>query len=266
MSNLAGLTGYRGNNVRVEAVLDRGKWSILGWMTPIVGLLLIFWFSWLRVDLSSGQPICEGHVGEIYGDAQVGQTFAAPYSGLYRVDVLLLTYRRINTHDLVFHLKKSPKDEEDLLKVTINAHEIKDGAYFGFTFPRIPGSAGKTFFFYLDSPGSVPGDAITVCSKGGETYAKGTAYLNGSPMKRDLTFVAHYRPGLWETTNVVLDRLVENKPSIWGDWRLYLYLVFLYLVLISLLVGRIMEAGLSEQGMAQETDRQLEVSQRDGSV
>jgi len=81
-----------------------------------------------------------------------------------------------------------------------------------------------------------------------------------------LTFVAHYRPGLWEITNVVLDRLVENKPSIWGDWRLHLSLAFLYIALLGLLFGRIMEAGLSEQGMAPEADRQLEVSQRDGSV
>jgi len=232
----------------------------------MVGLLLICWFSWLKVDLSSGQPICEEHVGEIYGDTQVGQTFAAPYPDLYRVDVLLLTYGRINTEDIVFHLKTSPKDEEDLLKVTINAREVTDGAYFGFTFPRIPDSAGKSFFFYLDSPESVPGDAITVGSKDGDSYTKGTAYVNGSPRERDLTFVAHYRPGLWEITNVVLDRLVENKPSIWGDWRLHLSLAFLYIALLGLLFGRIMEAGLSEQGMAPEADRQLEVSQRDGSV
>jgi hypothetical protein len=230
----------------------------------MVGLLLICWFSWPQIDLSSGQPVYEEHVGEIYGDAQVGQTFAVPYSGLYRVDVLLLTYGRINTHDVVFHLKASPKEEKDLLKVTINARQIKDGAYFGFTFPRIPDSAGKTFFFYLDSPESVPGDAITIGSKGGDPYAKGTAYLNGSPTEQDLAFVTRYRAGLWETTNVVLDRLIKNKPSIWGDRRLYLYLAFLYLVLLGLLVSRILEAGLSEQG--QETNRQLEVSQRDGSV
>jgi hypothetical protein len=240
----------------LQAVLARRKWSILGWTTPIAGLLLICWLSWLKMDLSSGQPICEKDVGEIYGGAQAGQTFAASYSGLYRVDMLLLTYGRINTHEVVFHLKASPKEEEDLLKVTISAREVKDGAYFGFTFPRIPDSAGKTFFFYLDSPESVPGDAITICSKGGDSYAKGTAYVNGSPTERDLTFVAHYRPGLLETTNVALNRLIENKPSIWGDWRLYLPLAFLYLALLGLLFGRIIEAGLSEQG--------TEVNQRDG--
>lgn len=221
----------------------------------MVGLLLICWFSWLKVGLSSGQPIYEEHVGEIYGDAQAGQTFAAPYSGLYRVDVLLLTYGRINTHDVVFHLKASPKEEEDLLKVTINAREVKDDTYSVFTFPRIPDSAGKIFFFCLDSPESVPGDAITIGSKGGDPYARGTAYLNGSPTEQDLTFVAHYRAGLWETARVVLDRLAENKPSIWGDRRLYLSLAFLYLALLGLLGGRIMEAGLSEQGMEQRRAR-----------
>jgi hypothetical protein len=232
-------------------VLARRKWSILGWTTPIAGLLLICWLSWLKIDLSSGQPICEEHVGEIYGGARAGQTFVAPYSNLYRVDVLLQTFGRVNTHDVDFHLKASPKGGKDLLKVTINAREVKDSVYFGFTFPQIPDSVGKTFFFYLDSPESVPGDAITVCSKGGDSYAKGTAYVNGLPTERDLTFVAHYRPDLWETTNVAFDRLVENKPSIWGDWRLYLPLAFLYLALLGLLFGRIMEAGLSEQGMEQ---------------
>gem|GEM_PF-1547032 len=236
----------------LRTVLARRKWSILGWTTPMVGLLLICWLSWLKVDLSSGQPIYEEHVGEIYGDAQAGQTFAASYSGLYRVDVLLLTHGRINTHEVVFHLKASPKEEEDLLKVTISAREVKDGAYFGFTFPRIPDSAGKTFFFYLDSPQSDPGDAITIGGKGGDPYTKGTAYVNGSPTERDLTFVAHYQPGLLETTNIALDRLVENKPSIWGDQCLYLSLAFLYLALLGLLFDRMMGAGLSEPGMEQK--------------
>jgi hypothetical protein len=235
----------------LRTVLARGKWAILGWTTPMVGLLLICWFSWPKAGLSSGQPIYEEHVGEIYGDAQAGQTFAAPYSGLYRVDVLLLTYGRINTHDVVFHLKASPNEEEDLFKVTINARQVTDGAYFGFTFPRIPDSAGETFFFYLDSPESVPGDAITIGSKGGDPYARGIAYLSGSPTEQDLTFVARYRMGLWETANAVLDRLVESKPSIWGDQCLYLSLVFLYLALLGLLFDRIMGAGLSEQRMEQ---------------
>lgn len=235
----------------MKTVLARRKWFILGWTAPIVGLLLICWFSWVEVGLlSSGQPIYEGHVREFYGDAQVGQTFVAPYSGLYRVDVLLLTYGRINTHDIVFHLKASPEEEEDLLKITINARQAKD-TYFGFTFPRIPDSAGKTFFFYLDSPESVPGDAITIGSKDGDPYAKGAAYLNGSPTEQDLTFVARYRAGLWEIANAVLDRLVGNKPSIWGDRRLHFSLAFLYLALLGLLFGRVMEAGLSGQGMEQ---------------
>jgi hypothetical protein len=153
-----------------------------GWL---VADLLVFL---AKVDSSSGQPVCEEHVGEIYGDTQVGQTFAAPHSDLYRVDVLLLSYVRINTHDVVFHLKASPKEEKDLLGVTINARQVTDGDYFGFTFPQIPDSAGKTFFFYLDSPESVPGDAITIGSKGGDPYAEGTAYLNGSPTERALTF------------------------------------------------------------------------------
>jgi hypothetical protein len=249
MPNLAADWAGGSNYTQVETVLARRKWFILGWMAPMVGLLLICWFSWLKIDLSSGQPIYEEHVGEIYGDAQVGQTFAVSYSDLYRVDVLLLTYGRINTHDVVFHLKASPREGEDLRKVTISAREVEDGAYFGFTFPRIPDSAGKNLFFYLDSPESVPGDAITIGSKDGDPYAKGTAYLNGSPTEQDLTFVTRYRAGLWETANAVLDRLVKNKPSILGDSRLYWYLAFLYLVLLGLLVGRILEAGLSERGM-----------------
>lgn len=234
----------------LQTLLSRRKWSILSWTVPIVGLLLICWFSWLEVDLSSGQPIYEEHVREIYGDTRAGQTFVAPYSGLYRVDVLLLTYGRINTHDVVFHLKANPK-EEDLFKVTINARQVTDGAYFGFTFPRIPDSAGKTFFFYLDSPESVPGDAITIGSKGGDPYANGTAYLNGLPTEQDLTFVARYRPGFWETVNALLNHLVKNKPSIWGDRRLYLSLAFLYLALLGLLFNRMMQAGLSEKEMEQ---------------
>jgi len=164
-------------------------------------------------------------VGQIVGGETVGQTFLARYNHLQRIDVFMATYARPNTHEVIFHLKTDPGAPDDIFRLSFNAREVEDYAYRSFTFPPIPDSAGRTFCFYVESPSSVEGDAITVWMQPQDLYPRGTMFRNGTPAGGDLRFQAYYQGSYRDKMKALLDRLVENKPSIWGEKWFYVLLV-----------------------------------------
>ena len=128
-------------------------------------------------------------VGEIYGEIKVGQTFYSYGSGLSGIKVLMANYHdRENTHDVIFHLRKNPESTKDLRRVVVNASEILDNEYHSFEFSPILDSKGKTYYFFIDSPNSVPGNAITIRYTPDDSYGGGTQFRNGKPMEGDLLF------------------------------------------------------------------------------
>jgi len=134
-------------------------------------------------------------VGEIHGSRTVGQTFVAHETGLSRVDVLLATYARKNTHPLTFRLKESPTAADDIATITISAARVKDNAFHQFGFAPIADSKGKSYFFALESPQSVPGDAITIWHEPDDVYDEGAMYVDGQAMGGDLAFRTYYGGG-----------------------------------------------------------------------
>lgn len=136
-------------------------------------------------------------VGEIYGSQTVGQTFVSHENGLSRIDVLLATYARKNTHLVTFRLKESPDAARDIATITINAAKIKDNVFHQFKFAPIIDSKGKSYFFVLESPQSVPGDAITIWHSPDDVYDEGTLHINGQATGGDLAFRTYYGGG-WE--------------------------------------------------------------------
>ena len=186
-----------------------------------------------------GQPIADTPAGEIHGSITVGQVFTAPHSGLYRLDVLMATYARENTHDVIFHLRSSPEAEGDLAKITINAREIEDNRHRPFIFDPIRDSAGKSYYFFFDSPDSEPGDAITVWRTIKNLYPEGRALRNHRGGGGDLVFLTYYQPSTLDKVDILLDPLAANKPLFWGDKRFYLLLALLYMALLSLFAVQI---------------------------
>jgi len=171
--------------------------------------------------------------GEIRGPITIGQTFTAPYNGLYHIDVMMATYARQNTQDVIFHLRQSPEEEVDLVEIVVNASEIEDNTFRPFTFDPIRDSAGRSYYFFFESPLSVPGDAVTIWGCFADKYPNGQGVRNHRPGAGDLTFLTHYRPGLLEKAGILLDRLAEKKPLFWGDRRFYAVLGLLYLSLFA---------------------------------
>jgi len=141
-----------------------------------------------RLVIDSWQNESNIPVGEIIGKVEVGQTFYCFQNNLTRIDVMLATYNRKNHQDVIFHLKESPSDSQDIYTEKFNAAEITDNSYRSFEFPPILDSKGKTYYFCFESPRSKKGDAITIWSCSTNCYPKGALYLNRKEEAGDLRF------------------------------------------------------------------------------
>lgn len=130
--------------------------------------------------------------GEITGETEIGQTFYSNFNNLTRIDVMLATYNRENSQEVIFHLKKSPSDKEDLYTEIFDASGVEDNAYRTFKFPPIPDSRGKTFYFSFESPLSKEGTAITIWTSKQDKYEKGEMYINGKISMGDLRFITYF--------------------------------------------------------------------------
>lgn len=140
----------------------------------------------------AAQPLRSKAAGEIHGTRTVGQTFVASHDGLSRIDVRLATYGRRNSQSVVFHLRSHPSASTDIATITVGADDVENNAYHSFRFPPVPGSAGRSSYFFLESPTSRPGDAITTWHSPDDVHAGGQMYLQGNPQGGDLAFKTYY--------------------------------------------------------------------------
>ena len=142
---------------------------------------------------SAFQGIATEPVGEVHGPNTHGQTFIARYPNLNRIDVKLATFGRENHLPLVFHLRRGSLDEanSDIVTLKVQPSQVADDSFYSFTFPVIPDSQGQMFYFYIQSPRSMPGDAFTIWATSDDAYPEGTRTLNGKPAPGDLCFVAY---------------------------------------------------------------------------
>ena len=232
--------------------------KVSAWHTHLVatgGVALVLLLGLMGVQkvaegVRTEQPRATASVGELVASTSAGQTFIAEYPGLSLVEVRLATYARENTDPLIFHLRASPDAAENLFTTTIDAADVEDNAYYTFEFPRVRDSAGRTFYFCLEAPEAEPGNGITVWGATEDAYPDGEAVLEGLEDRgvRDLTFRLGYDPPLGVKAGILLERLVANKPSLWGDRWLYIVLALTYLVLLYALFVRIMGVGASGDG------------------
>jgi hypothetical protein len=152
----------------------------------VIMLMILFIPNIVSQD-SANQPI-----GEIMGNTTIGQTFFAPYANLNAIDIDFATYARVNTKDLVFHLRTSPSSPTDIFSSKINAQNIDDNKFYRFTFPKIRDSKDKSYYFFVEAPEAASGNAITIWSNYDDVYKGGSAYKDGQPIRGDLTFKTSY--------------------------------------------------------------------------
>jgi hypothetical protein len=100
--------------------------------------------------------------GELVADRTCGQAFIASRPGLCAIEVLFGTYGRLNTPDVTFHLRESPGSGADLATLSVCAALLQDNQSYPFAFEPITDSKDRPFYFQLESPAGVPGDAVSV--------------------------------------------------------------------------------------------------------
>jgi hypothetical protein len=172
---------------RIE--IKRAKW--LGLLMPVIMAVMLTGCGG-RLEAAQTHST-ERHAGEIRGGRTVGQTFVAQRDGLHAVDVLMATFDRQNTHPVVFHLRENPDSNDDLRTVTVAASDIVDNAYHRFSFPPIPDSHHRRFYFFIESPASQPGDAVTAWIGPPSSYQNGSLYLEGQAEEGQLAFQLSYK-------------------------------------------------------------------------
>lgn len=174
---------------------------------------------------------------QIWGDQVIGQSFIAPWPNLNRVDILLQTYGRHNTHYVTMRLLEfSPNSDhlEDALerfKSTFNAATVTDQEWRTFFFPAITNSAGKTFVVVLQSPESEPGNAITVGGIDKDVYP-GSAFLGSTPIPADITFRACFQMTGLEKSHAFFEQITHSRPLLWGNTFFYVLCSGIYSLLL----------------------------------
>jgi hypothetical protein len=127
-------------------------------------------------------------VGEIQGPITVGQTVVPNGNDWSWIDIGFATYSsRSNTEDVILHVRRSPEATNDIRTVVINASAIVDNEWQRFAFEPIPETSGQQFYVLIDSPTSVPGNAITVRYIDADILP-GNLYINGQMKPGDSAY------------------------------------------------------------------------------
>jgi hypothetical protein len=191
---------------------------------------------------SWGNPVRGGQPPEVTRDSLVGQQFTAPLPGLYRIEVELVEGTASTPRQVAFHLKESPDADEDLWATHLDTEEIQKGKPYSIEFPAIEDSEQQTFYFYLESPDSVAGDAIAVRYGPNSRLDGATAYLHHQPVQGNLVFHTYYALNVWEKVDLLLGRMAEGRPYMLGTKGFYVGLAVVYAVVLAAFLMKIASA------------------------
>ena len=177
--------------------------------------------------------------GELLDGGSFGQTFTPGHDGLNRIDLYTATYARENTRPVIFQVNAAPGDEstgegsQTLVRVELAADQVSNSGPTVITFPPLPDTAGKTLYFSIESPGSVPGDAITVYMEAGDVYPGGQMYIDGEGGQGDIAFIAYTRESF--TPGDVWDDFYSRASQ---DRSFFIfYCLLMTILLIAIIMG-----------------------------
>ena len=184
---------------------------------------------------------------EVRDDTQVGQWFEAPYPGLYRIEVTLDPSSVQSAHLILFQLKTDPTDTDALWTAEFSTVDVQAGVAQGFEFPPIRDSMGKTYYFALASPDSLPGDAIAVGYSPENVLDGARASLNGQPAMGNLQFRTYYSLRTRDRLSLLLGLVAQRRTYFLGNRWFYAGLAAAYLLVLGTFVWRVGQAVLEEE-------------------
>ena len=132
------------------------------------------------------------------------------------------------------------------MRLELPSAQISNSGPTVITFPRLDGTAGRMLFFSIESPGSVPGDAITVYREEGDVYSGGQMYVDGEATEGDMAFIAYTQESftLGDIWYDFYSRASQDRPFF------IFYCLLLAILLITLVAGLV---GSASQRKADET-------------
>jgi hypothetical protein len=127
---------------------------------------------------SEKQPNYTTNAGELVHDVLFGQTFYSSRPNLSAVAVQFATYsNRHNTKPILFYLRSSIESKENIRTASVTPDKLRDNQTYRFDFEPIVDSKGKSYFFFIVSPDSASGDAVTVDVDSRDPYVNGSAFI-----------------------------------------------------------------------------------------
>jgi len=197
------------NNLKRSAIQLRN--AILG----TIFLLALGCLSGCNLDrINAQQEKATGVWEELIGEMTFGQSFISAGDNFYRIDLSTATFSRTNSAPVIFNLKDSSQANTVIVSITLSGSEIQNERPTSFVFPPITNSAGKSYYFFIESPEATPGNAITVYANQVDQYPDGNAYRNNQAIDGDLAFTAYSR-GTYTVSRffqVTGDRMIQDVP------------------------------------------------------
>lgn len=138
-----------------------------------------------RMQVPAG-PLVPGH--------SFGQTFVAEHDGLSRVELMVATYAaKLPSGKVVLHLCDYPDIQDEIASAALTASTIKDNSYVALQFAPIRNSAGKTYYFYLETRDIPAKYALTVWRSNSDVYSGGRFFVDGHAQNSDSCLRDFYR-------------------------------------------------------------------------
>lgn len=174
--------------------------NFFGFMHPIkrvfitgmlagVCLFLLAACSFSAVDVQ--QEEATGLASELLDGHAYGQTILPHEDGLCRIDLYTATYARTNSKPVIFRVRTTQDAAGDLVRIELPAKNISNSGPTIINFPPLIKIADQRLYMSVESPGSVPGDAVTVYRSDKDVYPDGQMYVDGKPTEGDLAFITY---------------------------------------------------------------------------
>lgn len=195
-----------------------------------------------------GNPVGDSTSAEVALDTEIGQHFAAQMSGLYAIELVLDESTSSTPQDVVFHLRTGPNASKDIWSLAFSTASVSTGEPQRFEFEPIASSGGSSYYFFVESPASQPGDAIAVRYSADAELPGTTAYQDDEPLPGSLQFMTFYGPRTREKVEVLLARIADGRPYWFGEPGFYVVLALLFALLLSLYLWQAARIILDEQG------------------
>jgi hypothetical protein len=185
-------------------------------LTAAILLYVLLVNLWIRANIlaSDVSQTMDIYLGpHIAGTSILGQTFQMDCDGLNRIDVILGTFNHRHNQPITFYLATDASAQKILFSETFEGNSVRDYQKRSFSFQPIVDSAGRTFFFFIESPTSTPDNAITArgySSAPIDYYPAGQAFA-GPPgqleqLQADFAFRATCDLTFWQKVRAVFNQ------------------------------------------------------------